>query len=158
MVDIKITLAHHKCTQRFYVCEDDVTPLIGRRCMRAQGIVIDLEKNKVTIKGKQITTYDLHGAKISNRVCLLNTLTIKPGHEIQLPARVVGKGRPDGVTCYVEPAHVFRMRTGTLVARTLTIPRDNICNIRMVNPHDEPVRLWRGMTLGILKQSEQTCR
>ena len=90
MVDIKITLAYHKCTQRFYVCEDDVTPLIGRKCMRAQGIVIDLQKNKVTIKGKQITTYDMHGAKISNRVCLLNTLTLKPGHEIQLSARVVG--------------------------------------------------------------------
>ena len=69
---------------------------------------------------------------------------------------MVGKGKPEGVTCYVEPAHVFRMRTGTLVARTLTIPHDNTCNVRMINPHDEPVRLWRGMTLGILKQAEQT--
>ena len=156
MITLDVVIERVTCTHKFYVCEDSVSPLIGREFMHKHDIAIRPAYNEVYLRGKPIPGYDMRGMKVSNRVALVNTITLKPGEEVQLSAKIEGRGDPDGITCYVEPAKTFFLRTGAMVARTVTIPKRRNCQVRMFNPNTEPVRLWRGMTMGILKQAEQT--
>ena len=154
MVYLDVKIPNSVSRQKFYICENDVTPLLGRDFMRANKLVLDLEHDHVYVKRKRIPVYDLQG-KVRNRVALIQSLTLRPGEEMQLTAKLEGKSNPENVPCMVEPAKSFFCKTGAIVARTVTIPKSKVCNIRMMNPGTEPVRLWKGMTMGVLHQIEE---
>ena len=42
-----------------------------------------------------------------------------------------------------------------MVARTLTVPSKNTCAVRMLNASTEPIRLWSGMTMGVLYEVDE---
>ena len=68
----------------FYVCEDAVTVLLGRKFMKDAKIQLEPAANKIKIKGKRVTAYDIKGTRIKNTVNLIETITIKPGQERQV--------------------------------------------------------------------------
>ena len=103
--DIKVTFHHFSCRQTFYICEDDVSPLLGRDFMRANDVYTRPAHNAVYKDGKKIPAYDL-ASKVRNRVSLISSITIKPGEEIQTVAHIQGKRAPDDITCLVQPAKI----------------------------------------------------
>ena len=153
MTFIDIKIGSDSCKHRFYVVEDEVFPILGRDYTTGR-VVLDHVQNIITVKGERVRAFDL-SAKVSNRVALIHSVTIKPGQEIQLAGKLEGRGNPNNIPCLVEPAKTLFPRTGAMVARTLTIPSQNTCAVRMLNASTEPIRLWKGMTMGVLHQVEE---
>ena len=106
----------------FYVCEDSVDFLLGRDFQYDHRVSICLRDKLITINGVKVTAYDVAGNRV-NTVNLLRTMTIRPGEEVQLSAKVKGKGRPNGTVCMIDPSRTLFARTGALVARTCVKPK-----------------------------------
>ena len=102
-VKVKFKVDGIQCKQRFYVCEDDVTVLLGRDFLKDYVVSLKPAFNEIQINGKKVKVYDLKGRLINNKVALVRTYTIKPGQEVQLSTRVRGKGDPDRLVCGLEP-------------------------------------------------------
>ena len=153
--DIKVTFHHFSCLQTFYICEDDVSPLLGRDFMRANDVYTRPAHNAVYKDGKKIPAYDL-ASKVRNRVSLISSITIKPGEEIQTVAHIQGKYAPEDITCLVQPAKSLFLRTGVQLARIVDIPAQRTCRVRLLNTADDSVRLWSGQTVATLQKAIQT--
>jgi transposase InsO family protein len=153
--DIKIKFGPFTCLQTFYICEDDVSPLLGRDFMRGNDVYTRPAHNAVYKDGKRIAAYDL-ASKVRNRVALISSVTIKPGEEIQTVAHVAGKQSAEDITCMVQPARSLFIRTGVQVARTIDVPTQRTCRVRILNTADEAVRLYSGQTVGTLSKAIQT--
>ena len=69
--DIKIAFHEFSCLQTFYVCEDDVSPLLGSDFMRSNDVYTRPTHNAVYKDGKKISAYDL-ASKVRNRVSLIS--------------------------------------------------------------------------------------
>ena len=63
--------------------------------MKNTNVQLEPAANKIKINEKRVTAYDLKGMKIRNTVNLITTMTIKPGQERQVWAKVKGKGQPN---------------------------------------------------------------
>ena len=153
--DIKIAFHEFSCLQTFYVCEDDVSPLLGRDFMRSNDVYTRPAHNAVYKDGKKIPAYDL-ASKVRNRVSLISSVTLKPGEEIQTVAHIQGKQAPEDITCIVQPARSLFLRTGVQLARVIDVPTQRTCRVRLLNTADDSVRLWSGQTVATLQKAIQT--
>ena len=95
---------------------------------------------------------------VRNSVNLIRTITIKPGQEIQVKARLKGKGNPDKMNCMLTPARTLFMRTGALVANTCVKPRKGTCAVRVLNASEQHVTLYKRQTMGVLEPVNQVKR
>ena len=115
-------------------------------------------KPLVTIRGVPVPVYTYKSSSSKNRVSLIETVTVKPGQEVQLQARVNGPDDSENTPCLLEPTKTLFPKTGVLVARVLTTPKQETCCVRLMNASILPVKLWRGMSLGTLQEvEEQRC-
>ena len=151
MVDVKVSIEKVPCPNRFYVCEDRVDMLLGRDFIKIHDVGTRLAKNKLYLKGKPVTAYDLNGTEVRNTVNLIRTFTIKPGAEVQTTAKLKGKGDPEGMVCMISPSKTIFARTGTLVARTCVKPKNSTCVVRILNASDQHITLYKNMTMGVLQ-------
>ena len=156
--DVKLTIEGHQFKHRFYVCQDNVSVLLGRDFMKDANITLEPARNKIKIKGKRVTAYDMRGMKISNTVNLITTTTLQPGQERQVWAKLKGKGRPDDMVCVMEPSRTLFARTGALAGRLCTKPRNGKCAVRILNPTEEHITLYKNMTVGVLQPALETVR
>ena len=153
--DINIMFGPFKCLQTFYVCENDVSPLLGRDFMRDNDVYTRPAHKAVYKDGKKIPAHDL-ASKARGRVSLITSVTLRPGEELQTVAKVTSKTCTDDVTCVIQPSKSLFWRTGVKVARLLDVPQQKTCRVRILNPSDESVRLWSGQTVGTLANAVQT--
>ena len=57
MITLDVVIERVTCTHKFYVCEDSVSPLIGREFMHKHDIAISPAYNEVNLKRKTIPAY-----------------------------------------------------------------------------------------------------
>ena len=159
MVYLDIKIGHHTCKQRFYVCDNDVSTLLGRDFLSDSNVTTTYykapAKPQVLVKGKPVPSYTYKSKILRNRVSLIESVTVQPGQEIQLQGRVSGSPDTDNTPCVVEPTVSMFHKTGVMVARVLTTPTNDTCCVRMMNVSTKPARLWRGMSLGTLREVEE---
>ena len=156
MAKIPIEIDGLKFKQNFYICADEVTVLLGRNFMKNTNVQLEPAANKIKIGGKRVTAYDLKGTKIRNTVNLITTMTIKPGQERQVWARVKGKGQPEDMVCMVEPSRSLLVRTGALAGRICTKPKNGKCMVRVLNASEDHVTLYKNTTVGVLQPVVET--
>ena len=133
VAEIHLNIEGQTFKHDFYVCENAVTVLLGRQFMNDAKIQLEPAANKIKIRGKRVTAYDIKGTKIKNTVNLIETMTIKPGQERQVWARLKGKGRPNDMVCMMEPSRTLFARTGALAGRVCTKPVKGKCAVRILN-------------------------
>ena len=156
VAEIGINIEGQKFDHDFYVCEDAVTVLLGRKFMKEAKIQLEPAANKIKIRGKRVTAYDIKGTKIKNTVNLISTMTIKPGQERQVWAKLKGKGRPDDMVCMIEPSKTLFVRTGALAGRVCTKPHNGKCAVRILNASEEHITLYKNTTVGVLQPVVET--
>ena len=124
--------------------------------MKNTNVQLEPAANKIKIGGKRVTAYDLKGTKIRNTVNLITTMTIKPGQERQVMARVKGKGEPNDMVCVMEPSRSLLVRTGALAGRICTKPKNGKCMVRVLNASEDHVTLYKNTTVGVLQPVVET--
>ena len=156
MAWVEVEIEAQQFKHKFYVCQDNVNVLLGRDFMKKAKIALEPAKNKIKVNGKRVVAYDMKGMKIRNTVNLIHTMTLKPGQERQVWAKLKGKGKPNEMVCVVEPSKTLFARTGALAGRLCTKPEDGKCAVRILNPTEEHITLYKNMTVGILQPAEET--
>ena len=141
---------------QFYICEDEVKVLLGRDFMKNANVNLEPARNRIKINGKKVTAYDVKGLKIHNTVNLISTMTIKPGEERQVWAKLKGRGNPEDMICMVEPSRTLFARTGALAGRVCAKPKKGKCTVRILNPSEEHITLYKNMTVGVLQPVVET--
>ena len=140
--------------QQFHIC-DGVKLSLGVNFVKRHNVLVGPAGNRIWIKGKNVPVYDTNGRNIRNRVCVINTMTLKPGEEVQVSAQVKGKGDPENNICILDPAKTLFARTGALVAHTCVTPKNGRCPVRLLNASEQHVTLYKNMTVGVLQPVEQ---
>ena len=148
-VQLNIQFDQFSCLQTFYVCEDDVSPLLGRDFMRDNDVYTRPAHNAVYKDGKKIPAFGL-ASKVNNRISLIDSVKIHAGQEVQVVAHIQGQYQAENVTCIVQPAQTLFRRTGVQAARVLTRPQQRTCHLRLLNSSDDDIKLWKGQTVGVL--------
>ena len=143
--------------QEFHVVEDTVQPILGYDFLHeGKDTVLRPSSHSVEINGKKLKLVDPDAKKVSHKVSLNQTITISKGQEVNVDARVRGKNDIEGRNSMMEPAGILFPKTGALICKLVVTPRRNTVPVRIFNPHDEPIRLYKGTTLGILREINTT--
>ena len=124
--------------------------------MRDAKISVEPARNRIKVNGKRVTAYDMRGMQVRNTVNLISTTTLQPGQERQVWAKLKGKGKPEDMVCVVEPSRTLFARTGALAGRLCTRPSNGKCAVRILNPTEEHITLYKNMTVGVLQPAFET--
>ena len=140
-----------------HVVDDSVGPILGYDFLRDTGDShISPSEHSVTIRGKKLKLSDPRESRVSHKVNIKRTIVIGPGEEINTEARVRGKSDINGRVAVMEPSSMLFPKTGALLCKLVVIPSKNTIPVRVFNPHDEPIRIYKDTTLGILKEANET--
>ena len=101
--EINFSSEQQNFKHKFHVC-DNVKLSLGVDFIKRFNVLVGPARNRIMIKGKNIPLYDTNGRNIRNRVCVINTMTLKPGEDVQVSAQVKGKGDPESNICMLDPA------------------------------------------------------
>ena len=97
----------------------------------------------------------MEGEHIKNTVNLISTITVKAGQEVQVKAKLRGKGDSNGMVCVLDPSRTLFARTGALVPRICVKPKQESCTIRVLNASEQHIKLRKNMTMGVLQPAYQ---
>ena len=153
---VQLSIEGHEFKHKFYICQDDVSVLLGRDFMKDANVSMEPARNRIKIQGKRVTAYDMRGMKVRNTVNLISTTTLKPGQERQVWAKLKGKGQPNDMVCVVEPSRTLFARTGALAGRLCTKPTNGKCAVRILNPTEEHITLYKNVTVGVVQPAFET--
>ena len=134
----------------FHICDDKSGVLLGVDFIRDHQVVFKPSQNVVTIAGNNIATYDIRGTTLHHRVTLMKTVHVRPGEQRLLVAQVMGKFNIDGRPVLVEPSRTVYGKTGAIVCKIVARAYDNHVPLRVVNPGDDTITIYKGTTVGVL--------
>ena len=154
--DIDFKLHGKVFTHTFHVCDDNAGVMIGVDFIRDRDVVIQPSKHSVTIDSHVVPTVDVRGLVLHHRVALANTVHLRPGEQRLLVGRVHGKSVVDGRAVVIEPAQSVYGKTGAVVCKIAVTPRESQVPLRIVNPGENTVTIYKGTTVGILSDVTET--
>ena len=93
-----------------------------------------------------------HEKKLSYKVKVRNTIVIPPRQEVNIEGEVTTWRNVQNSTRVLEPARSVFPKTGALVSKIMVTPKTSVVPVRIFNPHDEPIQLFRSTTLGLLQE------
>ena len=138
-----------KATHRVYVCtglSHDL--LVGIDFFRGHKCVLDFAKGTVST-GQGEAKMSFHSLNHVCRVQVADTVTLAPNMVIDIPCKVESPslGSMVGV---VEPEDRFESRYCAGVMRTAATLKEGRLNVRVFNPNDKPIKVFRCSTIGNL--------
>ena len=142
--------------QKMYVVDNDVQPILGIDFMQAtDDCVISPSERSITIRGKQIKLVDYSAESTRGRIEINKTVHLEPCKEYVVEVAVQGHPSLEGRSVMFEPARRFFGKTGAIASKAVLTIRNRRSYIRIFNPHDVPVTVYKGVTAGILHPVDQ---
>ena len=132
-----------------YIC-DDSGVIVGVDCIRDRDLVIQPSKNTVLIDSHSAPSVDVKGLVLHHRVVLATTVHLRHGEQRLLLGNVIGKADVDGRPVVVEPSKTVYGKTGAVVCKIAAKPRRCVVPLRIANPGDATITIYKGTTVGIL--------
>ena len=140
----------------FNVCSDDSGLVLGVDFIRDRDLVIQPGNHVMMLDAHSIPTVDVKGLVLHHRVALTTTVHLRPGEQKLLVGNVVGKVNVDGRAVVIEPANAVYGKTGAVVCKIAAVPRARAVPLRIANPGEDTVTIYRGTTVGILSDLTET--
>ena len=139
-----------------HIIDDVMQPILGYDFLHEVGDAEVLPAQEtVKIRGNKLKLTDRSGVRISHKVSMAKTVTLGEGEQCVVHAFVQGKDSIEGLTTMLEPASSLFRKTGAIVCKTTVTPRKNIIPVRIMNPHEVPISIFKGTVLGILREVDQ---
>ena len=140
----------------FNICSDDSGLVLGVDFIRDRDLVIQPGSHTVMLDEHSIPIVDVKGMVLHHRVALTTTVHLRPGEQKLLVGRVAGKLDVDGRAVVIEPAKTVYGKTGAVVCKIAAVPRARAVPLRIANPGEDTVTIYRGTTVGILSDLTET--
>ena len=143
-------------THSFYNCDEKNTIILGVDFLRERHVVVQPGRHQVEIDYHPIPTHDIKGIILHHKVKLMNTVYIRPGEQRVLRGNVVGKFSIDGRPVIMEPTVSLYGRTGGVVCKVAVKPRDGQVPVRLLNPGEDTITVYKGTVVGVLSDLAET--
>lgn len=150
LADLTITIDGMTFTQAFHITTNAPTPILGLDFLKKQDITSRPSQNYYAYQGKQFTLFDSTGVKLNTKVVAAKTIHLAPGQEVVLSGVVVGKKNIEGIPVVLERARTVYPKTGAIVAKIVVTPKVSHVPVRLYNPCEQHVTIYKRTTLGIL--------
>ena len=154
--EVTFTLNGKEYTHVFNICSDDSGLVVGVDFIRDRDLVIQPGNNTVLLDTHSIPIVDVKGMVLHHRVALTTTVHLRPGEQRLLVGHVSGKANVDGRTVVIEPAKTVYGKTGAVVCKIAAVPRARAVPLRIANPGEDTVTIYRGTTVGVLSDLTET--
>lgn len=133
----------------FELSEIPTDAIVGCRFLRESGFMVDLAGERL-LRRTWVEEEEMEEGLNFCRVISCNTMVIPPGEERLIDGYLVGdwEGEDDGL---VEGLREMEEHRGLLVGRALIDTRESNTPVRIFNPGQDPVVVYRDMTLASLE-------
>ena len=151
-LDIQGTCLEHE----FWVCDAQENGILGITFMEEAKVVLDIARRRVFIGNKSVRLFDGGGKPLHSKVVASKTIHIPPGREALISGKICSRRNTVSTTASLEPASCVFGKTGALIARVAVDTSNVNVPVRIFNPCDEHVTIYKNSTMGILTEIEQT--
>ncbi|MCG8047770.1 MAG: reverse transcriptase family protein, partial [Candidatus Thiodiazotropha endolucinida] len=153
--EVEITLGSQKLSHEMLFADVKNDGILGMDFLTKHRCDMFLSKNHLVLNGEKIACFrsSVDALPTCSRIVILETVEVPPECEI------IVKGRPldrvDGNSIGVlEPAEKFVERSGLLVAKALVCPEFGTVPLRMMNPKNEPLILYKNTVAAMYEPVE----
>ena len=144
-------------TYDLHVVDNSIGQILGYDFLHDTGdSTISPSSQTVTIRGKKLKLLGADEKLTVSKVTINRTIVVGRAQEVNTDAVVNSKRDVNGRRGLLEPVNSLFGKTGALLCKLAVVPRKNIIPVRIFNPHDEPVKIFKGTTIGLLRDLQQT--
>ena len=147
-ISLDIAIDSNINTCLFTVAEVVDDGILGLPFLNQTSSKIDFGKREFTIDNQEVDCFDREGNRFSQTVRCSQTVTI-PGR-CQLVIGAMVSRAIKGREMVIEPSRKFLAKRGILVAKSVTQSEGRRFKVRVCNPLNEPVTVYRGTNLGMM--------
>lgn len=134
-----------------FIISDSVTEcILGMPILKSAGFQLDLKNMAINVNSEWIPVYDRKGISLCCRVTIDKTVTIPANHEMILSGMINFRGPITPEPYLLEPSKQFMSKHGVFVGKVLVNSDKSSVPLRMYNPQDEPIVLYKGSTVGVV--------
>ena len=134
----------------FELADIPTEAILGSDFLRTSTYLVDLAGERLILPPKQ----EGKGGREACRIVSYRTAVVAPGEETLVDGYIVGKWE-NGNQGLVEGIREVEERRGFLVGRGLIEPGQNEAPVRIYNPGQDPVILYRDMALATVEEVEE---
>jgi hypothetical protein len=153
-ITLPLIIGECKISHDVYVADPLTSGIIlGIDCLQAYKMLLNFDDNTLTIPGADPVKLLDRANLIGNyRIAVNETVVLDPRAQTVIQAQVFGNP-PEGHEGVIEPVKNLLSRHNVIGGRVLTKPVDGIVPYLLLNPGNEPVKLYKGSTLGFMTKS-----
>ena len=151
-VTLKFHLHGLKMKHKFWVVDTPSSGILGLDFLQNQGAVIDNGRCRLTINDVRVRLYNSAGKPLHNKVVAERTIYLAPGRECIVRGRVCNHKVVSESEAVIEPAGQVFDGTGAIVAKVAVDVTTRFIPVRLYNPCDWVVTVYKNTTLGVLSE------
>ena len=149
----KVKIGNESYEAKFYVTDLGAQAVLGTSFMVDYAVKISLgEPPYCTVRGERVPM--IVSGDVSQRVCILNAVTIAPYQEMNIPVQVKNPVLSEGCELF-EPTMTLRRKHGVMAPGMLVDVQQNPLTVRLYNPNAQAVRLHPKTCVGVLKAADE---
>ena len=138
-----------KFKQKFYICTDATTPILGCDFMGKNDGILMIERQRILLNMIDIPCFDSSEYLKTASVHAIKSTFIPPNTEAVIHARIHKGYHQMHKPCILQPTKSYLEKSGILVCKTLVTPEDTVVPVRVFNPTTEHLQIQKGSTLAI---------
>ena len=147
---LNLTLGNINILWPVYVCENiNIPMLLGEDFLRDNGILIDFSNDRLLVKRKTIDLKYKPNLEVC-RVSFSSHTNICAKSVTNVSCKVAGGLMKEGTNGIVKPAEQFETKYGLGVICVVGTIRNGEIPVRIINPRDSDVVIWKGSSVGQL--------
>ena len=149
-VDVLLEVGDRECRATFEVANIAAEAILGASFLKENRLLVDVAGERLLWESIPVDRGIHTPTGEACRVVASQTAVIAAGEEVLLDGCLVGQwqGEAGGL---VEGLRDVEERRGILVGRALVDPREEFMPVRVFNPGQDPVIVYRDMTLGTVE-------
>ena len=144
-----VQLGDYDFVHNFFVCRDCTHAILGNDFIILQDITMRMKQGWLEFKGHDIPLFNMHGARVKNRVYLAQIVVLPPMREVEVPT-YLSHHHPSNRPQMFEPSETMHDDTGALSPRMLFDSTDRHPRVRLFNPTNKEVTVGVHRCLGNL--------
>ena len=137
----------------FYICDDNVSGILGMDFIDRHGGIIMTPHKKLIIQGRSVAIHRGDGLKVSHLVVAEKKIRVAANTRMLVVAKVAAR---EGITTkglLMEPAQNLASRTGVAAARVTVTPHENYIPVELTNAEECTKTIPAGTVLGELEDA-----
>lgn len=149
-VVVELVLGGHRIAHKCIIADITSDVLLGLDFLRAESCSIDITSKSLHWRGIEVPLRDTPDRQQSCRVTVCQTVVV-PAQTEMVIAGQLGRENKQGEYGIIEPALSLVKKNSLILAPSLVSSTEETVPVRLMNPSDKPVTLYRGTTAGIFE-------